>query len=333
MRRLLLPLIAVCSIFLLGGCSQFIADKVLIPPRNLTREAGLMKARHKIEARWDNKLRPFIYKSFDGTQLAGMLFEPRLPAAPKDGAKESVATSADSKAATSTVPPEAKPDSPIKPRGVVVLIHGLTDRKESMLIVGEAFAEAGYVAVCPDLRAHGESGGRYTTLGFNEKRDMMALLNHLQQQGYDVTRVGVLGGSLGAAVSIQWAAIDPRVKSVIAIAPFADLRSELGYLYDRHKIESWKTSLAESAAQKEGGFSIGDISPLKSLDVMDTPLYLAHGFKDTIIPDTQSESLFAAARGPVVFQRAICGHIDIRDALGKTFLKHESEGLFDVMNA
>ncbi|HSI36701.1 MAG TPA: hypothetical protein VK986_24155, partial [Tepidisphaeraceae bacterium] len=85
MRRLLLPLVGLCAFISVGGCSQVIADKVLVPPRNLTREAGLMKARHKIEARWDNKLRPFIYKSFDGTQLAGMLFEPRAPKAEAEG--------------------------------------------------------------------------------------------------------------------------------------------------------------------------------------------------------------------------------------------------------
>ena len=41
MRRLLLPLLGLSLLACAGGCSQFIADKVLIPPRNATREAGL----------------------------------------------------------------------------------------------------------------------------------------------------------------------------------------------------------------------------------------------------------------------------------------------------
>ena len=312
MRRLLLPLVGLCAFISVGGCSQVIADKVLVPPRNLTREAGLMKARHKIEARWDNKLRPFIYKSFDGTQLAGMLFEPRAPKAEAEGKP-------------TTRPAPIAAEAPVKPKGLIVVIHGLTDRKEAMLSVAESYAEAGYVAVCPDLRAHGESGGKYTSLGYYEKRDMMALLNHLQQQGYDVSRVGAFGGSLGAAISIQWAAIDPRVKSIIAVAPFAELRSELTHAYAKFNIGSLIAAVIEDAAQKEGRFKIGDVSPLQSLAAMDTPLYLAHGFKDTLIPDSESRRLFEAARGPVVYQRAIAGHIDIRDALGKPFMKRSIE--------
>ncbi|HYE21149.1 MAG TPA: alpha/beta fold hydrolase [Tepidisphaeraceae bacterium] len=311
MRRLLLPLVGLCALVSVGGCSQIIADKVLVPPRNLTREAGLMKARHRIEARWDNKLRPFIYKSFDGAQMAGMLFEPRVPKAESAGKP--------------TTRPAAGDDAPVKPKGVIVVIHGLTDRKESMLSVAESYAEAGYVAVCPDLRAHGESGGKYTSLGYYEKRDMMALLNHLQQQGYDVSRVGAFGGSLGAAISIQWAAMDPRVKSIIAVAPFADLRSELTHAYAKFNIGGLIAAVIEDAAQREGRFKIGDVSPLQSLAAMDTPLYLAHGFKDTLIPDSHSQMLFDRARGPVVFQRAIAGHIDIRDALGRPFMKRSIE--------
>ncbi len=324
MRRLLLPLSAIVLLSA-AGCSQIIADKVLVPPRSLERAATLLKLRQKIEARWDQNLRPFNYTATDGAQLAAMIFDPRPP---KENPGKSATTQPTSQSAPpAKIPADKAPPAaaPFHPRGVVVVIHGLTDRKESMLSAAEKFADAGYVAVVPDLRAHGESGGRYTTLGYREKLDMMALLNHLQSQGYDVSRVAAMGGSLGAAVAIQWAAVDPRVKAIVAVAPFADLRTELEFQYRAHGIGGFKVDLLESVAEAQGQFKIENVSPLKSLEAMDTPLYLAHGFRDKIIPDSESQRLFDHARGPVILQKAVCGHMDIRDNLGKEFVKRAVE--------
>ena len=69
----------------------------------------------------------------------------------------------------------------------------------------ELFAKHGYDAVCVDLRAHGQSAGWYTSFGAHEKWDMVALLDTLGRRGVNVSRVGVLGHSLGAATALQWA--------------------------------------------------------------------------------------------------------------------------------
>lgn len=289
-RRSLLPLTGLVLFWFVGGCSQAIADLVLVPPRFEKKEAFLAKERAKVEAKWESRLKTFTFDSFDGTPIAGFIFEPECPQ-----------------------------------KGTIVVLHGLSDRKESMMAVAEAFADSGYLTVVPDLRAHGESGGRYTTLSYREKQDQVALLNYLAGRGADVDHVGVLGGSLGAAIAIQWAAIDPRVKSVVAVAPFAELRTELDYLYRRHDIGEWKAELLEAAAQQQGHFRVEDVSPLRAMRSLQTPVYLAHGYQDKLIPVTESERLYAAARGPCVFQKTISGHLDIRKALGRDFMDRAVE--------
>lgn len=62
-------------------------------------------------------------------------------------------------------------------RGTIVLLHGLGDRKEGMLEFAETFANAGYLTIAPDLRGHGDSSARYTTFGWLERWDCVALLN------------------------------------------------------------------------------------------------------------------------------------------------------------
>jgi alpha-beta hydrolase superfamily lysophospholipase len=283
MRRLLLPLILLlpCA----GGCTQAIADRVLVPTQPAEQAKWLAEERRQVGRRVGDRLKALDYKSYDKTRLAALI----------------------------VLPEQA-------PRGIVICLHGLTERKEAMLTVAEGFAEAGYIGVAPDLRAHGSSGGRYTSMGFHEKRDMVALLDTLAGQGCDVSRTGVLGGSLGAATALQWAGIDPRVKAVVAVAPFADLRGEMEFMYRAHNVGPIKAALLESAAQEAGRFRIEDVSPIRAVRAMDTPILLAHGTDDDIIPVTESRRLFAAARGPVVLQEVSAKHMNIRDVLGEAFL-------------
>jgi dipeptidyl aminopeptidase/acylaminoacyl peptidase len=283
MRRLLLLPLTLCAVYA-GGCAQSIASRVLVPQQSEEQREWLAEQRRQVGRRVGDRLKGVDYRSPDGTHLAALMILPDQ-----------------------------------SPRGVVVCLHGLTERKEAMLPVAEAFADAGYIAVAPDFRAHGSSGGRYTSLGYHEKIDMVALLDYLAAQGCDVSRTGVLGGSLGAAVALQWAGIDPRVKTVIAVASFSDLNSELDHMYRANHVNAFKAFLLESAAQREGQFRIKDVSPIAAVQAVQTPILLAHGRQDDIIPATESRKLFDAARGPVALFEVDARHMDIREKLGAKF--------------
>jgi dienelactone hydrolase len=73
-----------------------------------------------------------------------------------------------------------------------------------------------------DQRYFGSSDGRATTLGFRERDDLKRMVDFLESRG--ATSVGVFGFSLGGAVAMLTAAEDPRIKAIVAYAPFADLR-------------------------------------------------------------------------------------------------------------
>lgn len=298
MRRLYLPLIGLLFLpYAAGGCASAthaIADRVLVPKQTEERQEYLAEKRRKIGRELGDRLKAFDYRSYDNTKLAALLLLP-------DRA----------------------------PVGLVIVLHGLTDSKEAMLDIARCVADAGYIAVTPDFRAHGSSGGRYTSLGFHERQDMKALLDHLEGRGCDVSRVGVIGGSLGAAVALQWAGVDPRVRAVVAVAPFADLQTEIAYMFRQHNVTGLKAMLIASAAQSAGNFKIKDVSPIAAVRSIDTPILLAHGLSDDIIPVDESRRLFEAARGPVALQLVEGKHVNIREALGHEFVERS----IDWMNA
>ena len=103
----------------------------------------------------------------------------------------------------------------------LILLHGYPAEKADLLPLASALAPQ-FAMLLVDQRYFGSSEGRATTLGFRERDDLKRMVDFLESRG--ATSVGVFGFSLGGAVAMLTAAEDPRIKAIVAYAPFADLR-------------------------------------------------------------------------------------------------------------
>lgn len=107
----------------------------------------------------------------------------------------------------------------------LVLCHGFTVLKSSLTPEGELFAEAGYVTLAIDYRHFGESGGepRGRLFPMQEVEDARNAISFLQRlAGVDADRIGIWGTSFGGGIVSYTAAVDRRVKAVVAQAPILD---------------------------------------------------------------------------------------------------------------
>lgn len=193
------------------------------------------------------------------------------------------------------------PDSTNTP--TVLCLHGLYDTKRSLLLLAPSLHEAGFGILLPDLRAHGESGGKYLTYGYYEKNDVLATLDTLcAQPEVDSLRIGLFGLSLGGAVGIQAAALDPRIKALVVESPYADLREvcwdrlvSLGFPGGpaRHLV-----SISLPIAERRAAFKAREVRPLASVQSLERPILFIHGERDFYIPVRHTRSLYEAAPGP-----------------------------------
>jgi pimeloyl-ACP methyl ester carboxylesterase len=113
--------------------------------------------------------------------------------------------------------------------------------------------------------------------------------------------LGVYGTSMGASIAILFAAADPRVETVIAVAPFADIREEVPS-FGRNVFgrfgDLFSDSILNSIANTIGDIShmdLDDAKPIDAITKIKIPILLIHGDEDTIIPHIASEKLHAAA--------------------------------------
>jgi len=177
-------------------------------------------------------------------------------------------------------------------RGTLVYLHGIADNRGSARGIIERYTPRGLDVLAFDSRAHGESGGDACTYGYFEKQDLRRIL--------DTAAPGpivLFGTSLGAAVAMQEAATDSRVRSIVAAEIFSDLRTvareRAPFFLTNGTIES-----AFRRAEHEGRFVVDAVSPVDAASHITVPVLLIHGAEDHDTRPAHSERVLAALRGP-----------------------------------
>jgi uncharacterized protein len=191
------------------------------------------------------------------------------------------------------------------PNGVwVLLLHGRSRNRLSMMGYANFLLASGYSVVMMDARAHGQSGGAISTYGHVERYDVSATLDELIA-GETVNHTYAFGESMGAAVALQAAAIDPRIEAVVAEGAFRNLH-EVMFDYAGLRLSALlgKTLfrpaaiLAVHEAEQQAGFRFDDVSPEQSVASRKFPVMLISGMNDHNIPKRHAQAIFTAASGP-----------------------------------
>ncbi len=177
-------------------------------------------------------------------------------------------------------------------RGLIVYLHGIADNRQSGVGVAQRFGPQGWDVLTYDSRGHGESEGTDCSYGFREKRDVSRALDAVG--AHDAV---LFGSSLGAAVALQAAAEDGRVRGVIAQSPFSDL---LTIIRDRAPFVATSREVADAVAlaEKQGGFQAADVSPQRAAARIHVPVLLIHGAADRDTRPAHSQRVFDALAGP-----------------------------------
>jgi pimeloyl-ACP methyl ester carboxylesterase len=177
-------------------------------------------------------------------------------------------------------------------RGTLIYLHGSADNRTSGLYVAERYTARGFDVLLYDSRAHGESDGDSCTYGYYEEDDLRRAID-----GVQLKPVVVIGVSLGGAVALQAAAVDPRIATVVAVATFSDLRTVAterapSFASSRNIEDAFR--LAETTAH----FRVDAVSPVAIAKDISVPVLLIHGQDDRETPPAHSQRVFAALRGP-----------------------------------
>ncbi len=100
------------------------------------------------------------------------------------------------------------------PGPVVIVLHGARSDRLGALPHARPLYQAGYGVLLYDQRALGESSGEMTALGWRDGSDLLAAVDWLKMRPeVDGERIGALGLSGGAHISLNAAYLDPDALS------------------------------------------------------------------------------------------------------------------------
>jgi alpha-beta hydrolase superfamily lysophospholipase len=201
------------------------------------------------------------------------------------------------------------------PRGLALVVHGYIMNRSEMTPVGAWLHARGYAMLAIDLRAHGRSGGKRTTLGYFERFDVLAACEWLKARHPELPLI-VIGSSMGAAA----AALAHGLEEAPADALVLDsVYSRL----DQAILGWWRflggrtLELALYPVVWIGGwvmpFRLRHVDVAEALSRQpETPVLIVHGDKDDLaLPQAAERNLASAKLGRIVWFRG-CGHSEGR---------------------
>jgi uncharacterized protein len=177
----------------------------------------------------------------------------------------------------------------------VVITHGITYSLFGSIKYIPLFRSRGCNVLIYDLRNHGRNRRLNTTFGFHEQHDLRQMVDWAFNRLGPGGKVGTLGESMGAAITLMEAKSDPRLSFAMADCPFSDLLDLLAYRRDVEVpwMPSWPfMPLASWFCQRLTGMQFEDISPIRGIEELSMPLFFAHGIEDRYIPPDMSMALY-----------------------------------------
>src|SRR3984893_1080638 len=150
----------------------------------------------------------------------------------------------------------------------LVVGHGTAQTKRSLVNQGEFFSRAGYVVLAIDYRSFGQSEGEprgqlFPMLQVEDFRNGVSFLQRLP--GVDRERIGIWGTSNSGGTVIYAAAIDRRIKAVVAQVPVVNHFRWMRWL--RSQKEWWELlDRIDEDRQRRYDTGAGARTPVSTLD-------------------------------------------------------------------
>jgi fermentation-respiration switch protein FrsA (DUF1100 family) len=181
---------------------------------------------------------------------------------------------------------------PPKNGAVILVAHGYGSARPANMTA--LFADHGFGVVAWDFRAHGKSGGDFSTLGYYEQFDVEAALDYaLHQPG--VKHVGAWGGSMGGATVILTAARHPGIEAVVSDSAFPTLVDAFKYNSPVPVFQQ----LIRFFAELQTGISMDKVRPVDEIGkISPRPVFIIDGWDGSAIAMNAPYRLYAAAREP-----------------------------------
>jgi len=191
---------------------------------------------------------------------------------------------------------------PTQNGAVVMAQHGYKSDRDEFLEEADMLYRHGFGVLFTTVRAHDASDGELITFGAHEVKDLEAWYQFLLARAeIDPQRIGIIGNSMGGFLVIQYTALNPAIRAVVAHSPFSSIDDTVATSVEAFTglpafpfaplIVLWAEQMAGiDSADIDAKQWIGTISP--------RPVFILMGGQDESVSVESGQLLYDAAGEP-----------------------------------
>lgn len=181
----------------------------------------------------------------------------------------------------------------------VIIVHGYTSKGFNMTSYAKNFYNMRYNIMIPDLRAHGESEGHYIGMGWDDRNDIINLIDYILAEESDAEIV-LFGVSMGAAtvMMVSGEKLPSNVKAIIEDCGYTSAWEQFAYQLKTlfNLPEFPMMNIADIICKIRNGYFISDASAIKQVKKSVIPTLFIHGNCDSFVPFEMQEKLYDACK-------------------------------------
>jgi pimeloyl-ACP methyl ester carboxylesterase len=210
----------------------------------------------------------------------------------------------------------ADEERPAEQLPCVIMLHGNSSSRMDSLAAVPVLLPMNITVFCFDFSGCGKSEGEYISLGWFERDDLAAVVEHLRSSNR-TSYIGLWGRSMGAVTALLHAHRDPSIAGIVLDSPFSSLSKlskELGKQYSKLPNFMLKggISLVRNSILKRAHFDISDVNPIDHVGEAFIPALFVVANSDVFIRPHHSEELHSAYAGDKDLRRVEGDHNSAR---------------------
>lgn len=180
----------------------------------------------------------------------------------------------------------------------VIIAHGYTSSHEDVQPIALNFYNQGYNVLTPDMRAHGNSEGKYIGMGWLDRKDMLLWIDYVLSLDSN-SQIVLYGESMGGATVMMTSGEDlpSNVKAIVEDCGYTSVQEMFeAQLYERFGLPSFPIlNVAEIVTEIRAKYNFHEASALEQVKKSKTPILFTHGGNDTYVPTEMVYRLYEAA--------------------------------------
>ncbi|MBR4591764.1 MAG: alpha/beta hydrolase [Elusimicrobiaceae bacterium] len=184
----------------------------------------------------------------------------------------------------------------------IILMHGWGMNRADILKNTYFLRDLGFNLFYFDFRALGESGGKTSSIGYLELKDVSAAISFLKEtRPQFCAKVGLYGLSMGGMVAICEAARNSEISCVVAEASYYSFRRVVSrWAWVHRRVPYFPLMpIILHYIRKQLGVNPERFSPKYNIPkIAPRPVYLIHGRYDNLVPAAQAKLLYKRAGDP-----------------------------------